>query len=62
MMRSSSLTVVHYTLQAINKLMEAELSLCSELEMGVETYIRPLKFIIPEDSHQKIFLGIPEVI
>ena len=48
-------------LQAMNNLVKAELAFCDELAMGVETYIEPLRKILPEPSHTTMFLGLTEV-
>lgn len=48
-------------LQVAHNLFTAELALSTELKVGMETYFQPLRSILPEQSHQKIFLAIPEV-
>lgn len=48
-------------MQAIQNISSAEFSLCKVLKVGVETYLRPLKSALTEESYDKIFQGIPEV-
>lgn len=48
-------------MQAIQNILSAELSMCKELKTGMDTYVRPLKFVLTEESYDKIFRGIPEV-
>ncbi len=47
--------------QALHNIVTAELSLFKELQVGMETYVKPLKYILTAESHRKMFLGIPEV-
>ena len=48
-------------LQAMNKLLNAESALCKELTVGVETYVGPLREILPASMHISMFLGLTEV-
>lgn len=59
---AQSFIVECISLQAIHNLVTAEQALCKELEAGIEAYVLPLKTILTSDTHNKIFLGVSEVI
>lgn len=41
--------------------MKAEMAFHNELEMGLETYVEPLKNVISESAHKAIFMNLEEV-
>lgn len=45
----------------MNNLVNAELAFSEELTVGMETYIEPLKRILPEATHTSMFIGLTEV-
>lgn len=45
----------------MNNLLKAESAFCEELAVGIETYIDPLRSILPESKHTVMFLGLTEV-
>ena len=45
----------------MNNLLNAESAFCEELAVGTETYIDPLRSILPESTHAVMFLGLTEV-
>ena len=45
----------------MNNLLNAESAFCEELAVGVETYVDPLRRILPESIHTAMFLGLTEV-
>ncbi len=50
-----------FKLQAMNNLLNAESAFYEELAVGVETYIDPLRSILPDSIHTTMFLGLTEV-
>ena len=48
--------------RAVQTLLTTEQGLCDRLTMGVETYVDPLRSVLPQESHQKMFLGLTKVI
>ena len=41
--------------------MTVECAYCDELQTGIETYVEPLRKIVSESSHRKMFHGLVEV-
>ncbi len=41
--------------------MKAEVAFHNELEMGLETYVDPLKNVISASAHKAIFMNLEEV-
>ena len=50
-----------YYVQAMNNLVNAELAFRDELAVGMETYVKPLRAILPESTHSTMFFGLAEV-
>ena len=55
------MTSLFWLAKALHNIVTAELSLFKELQVGMETYIQPLKHMLTTESHRKMFQGIPEV-